>query len=525
MRYLILILTLIVFGLVYEHFQFNHHWTLAPLAALLFLGAWDLAQKRHSLLRNYPLIGHFRWLSEGVRPQIQQYFVESDTEGKPFNRNERSVVYERAKNIKAANPFGTELNVYGEDYEWLNHAVVAKPVADTPHRVTVGNAQCRQPYSASGLNISAMSFGALGPAAIRALNKGAAKGGFAHDTGEGGISRYHLESGADLIWEIGTGYFGCRTPDGDFDPAQFAEKARRDTVKMIEIKLSQGAKPGHGGVLPAAKITEEIATARGVPGDRDCVSPAAHSAFTTPVEMLEFMARLRELSGGKPVGFKLCVGHPWEFFAICKAMLETEIHPDFIVVDGSEGGTGAAPMEFPNYMGTPLRDGLLLVQNALVGCGLREQIKIGAAGKLATSFRMAAAMAIGADWCNAARPFMFALGCVQSQHCHTDRCPTSVATQNPLRQRALDVPDKAERVYHYHCNTLQALAAIVAAAGLDGPSQLQPRHIYRRLNAHHALPLSQLYEFVAPGALLDGTAGKNMMADWNMASARSFAPV
>ncbi|MES1956338.1 FMN-binding glutamate synthase family protein [Salinisphaera hydrothermalis] len=522
MRYLVFITLLALFGLIFEHVQFNHHWMLVPLGALLLVGAWDFVQKRHSLLRNYPLVGHLRWLSEAVRPQVQQYFVEGDTEGKPFSRNERSVVYERAKNIEDAAPFGTELDVYGEGYEWLNHAIVAKPVADTPYRTIVGNAQCAKPYAASGLNISAMSFGALGPAAVRALNKGAAKGGFAHDTGEGGISRYHLEFGADLIWEIGTGYFGCRDHEGGFDPARFAEQAQREPVKMIELKLSQGAKPGHGGVLPAAKITEEIAAAREIPRDRDCVSPAAHSAFSTPIEMLEFLARMRELSGGKPVGFKLCVGHPWEFLAICKAMLDTEIHPDFIVVDGNEGGTGAAPMEFPNYMGTPLHEGLLWVHNALVGCNLREHIKIGAAGKLITGFRMASAMALGADWCNAARPFMFALGCVQSQRCHTNHCPTSVATQDPWRQRALDVPGKAERVYHYHCNTLRVLAGIVAAAGLDHPGQLQPRHIYRRVDANKALPLDALYDFVAPGALLDGTADPSLITGWRSVSAQRF---
>tara|TARA_R110001599_G_C12267100_1_gene660956 strand:- start:1390 stop:2952 length:1563 start_codon:yes stop_codon:yes gene_type:complete len=513
-----------LFVLLFEHFEFTHHWTLWPLGALVILGIWDLIQSQHSLLRNYPLIGHLRWLSEAVRPQVQQYFVESDTAGAPFARNERSVVYVRAKNIEDAVPFGTELDVYGDGYEWLNHAVVPKPIPDTPYRTTIGNGQCQRPYSASGLNISAMSFGALGPAAIRALNQGASRGGFAQDSGEGGISRYHLEFGGDLIWEIGTGYFGCRDRHGGFDPARFAEQAQLDSVKMIEVKLSQGAKPGHGGVLPAAKITAEIVAARGVPPGQDCISPNAHAEFDSPVGLLEFLARLRDLSGGKPVGIKLCVGHPWEFLAICKAMLETEIRIDFVVVDGSEGGTGAAPMEFPNYIGTPLREGLLLVRNGLVGCGLRDHVKIGVAGKLSTGMRMAAAMAIGADWCNAARPFMFALGCVQSQRCHTNLCPTSVATMDLWRQRALNVDSKAERVYWYHRNSQRALSTIVAAAGLSGPSDLRPEHVYRRVDHDVARSFAELYEFVEPGALHEGAVSTALSRHWNTASAYTFEP-
>ena len=523
MRFLVLLIAMMLFGVIFEHFQFSHHWLLLLLGGFVLLGFWDLSQKRHSLLRNYPLVGHFRWISEAIRPQIQQYFVEGETEGRPFNRKERSVAYERAKNIEDVDPFGTELNVYSNNYEWLNHAVIAKPISDTSPRVTIGNEQCPNPYSASLLNISALSFGALGSAAIRALNKGAAMGGFAHDTGEGGVSRYHLEFGADLIWEIGTGYFGCRTPQGNFDADKFRDMSQLASIKMIELKLSQGAKPGYGGLLPKAKITAEIAAARGISRDQDCVSPAAHTAFSTPIEMLEFLAQLRELSGGKPVGFKLCIGHPWEFLAICKAMLALEIYPDFIVVDGSEGGTGAAPMEFPNHVGTPLRDGLMLAQNALIGCGLREKIKVGAAGKLITGSNMAATLAIGADWCNAARPFMFALGCVQSRHCHTDRCPTSIATQNRFRQRGLDVPSKAERVYYYHKNTVSALTKIVAAAGLDHPAQLRPHHIYRRHSSGKVMPLSKLYNFIGPESLLNGTAGEEMTSQWNMASAYHFA--
>jgi glutamate synthase domain-containing protein 2 len=402
--------------------------------------------------------------------------------------------------------------------------MVAREPAKEPFRIQVGGPDCTQPYSASVFNISAMSFGALSANAIRALNKGAALGGFAHDTGEGGFSPYHRENGGDIIWEIGSGYFGCRAPDGGFSEERFLETVAAPQIRMVEIKLSQGAKPGHGGVLPAAKVSAEIAATRGVPMGEDCISPPYHRAFSTPLEMMAFIARLRRLSGGRPVGFKLCVGHGWEFLAICKAMLESGITPDFIVVDGAEGGTGAAPLEFLDHVGMPLREGLLFVHNALVGVGLRDRIRIGASGKIVTAFDVARAMALGADWCNSARGFMFALGCIQSQSCHTDRCPVGVATQDPLRQRALVVPDKAQRVAQFHRSTLAALAEVVAAAGLEHPSQLRPHHFSQRIAANKVKSFDRLYRFSRPGEILRGTDDPRFAGPWKAARAESFHP-
>lgn len=491
---------------------------------LALVGVHDLVQTRHGLLRVYPLVGHFRYLAEGVRPQIQQYFIEEDNSGRPFNRNERDVVYRRAKNVEDDEPFGTELDVYDEEYEWLNHSIAACPAKDVLPRLSIGNDQCTQPYMASRFNISAMSFGSLGARAIEALNRGAAAGKFAHDTGEGAISPYH-RFGGDLIWEIGTGYFGCRDDQGRFEPDLFADQASDPQVKMIEIKLSQGAKPGHGGVLPGAKVTPEIARTRAVPVGEDCISPPAHSAFSTPTELVEFLAKLRDLSGGKPVGFKLCIGHPWEFMAVCKAMLETGIRPDFIVIDGAEGGTGAAPPEFPAHVGTPLRDGLLFARNVLVGAGLKNDIALGASGKVVTGFRLASNLALGADWCNSARGFMFALGCLQSQRCHTGHCPTGITTHDPLRQRGLIVDDKADRVMQFHRHTIQSCAALIGATGVAEPSQLTPEHLFRRKNAHRSETWRQIYPWLEPGELLSpGDLHAHYRNDWSAASAARFAP-
>jgi glutamate synthase domain-containing protein 2 len=367
-----------------------------------------------------------------------------------------------------------------------------------------------------------MSFGALSANAIRALNKGARLGNFAHDTGEGGYSRHHKEFGGDIVWEIGSGYFGCRNDDGTFCEQRFAAEAAHPQVKMIEIKLSQGAKPGHGGVLPGPKVTTEISAARGVPPGVDCVSPAGHSAFSTPLELVRFIAKLRALSGGKPIGFKLCIGHPWEFMGICKAMLETGVKPDFIVIDGTEGGTGAAPLEFVDHIGTPLREGLVFAHNCLVGCGLRNDIRLGAAGRIITGFDMARVLSLGADWCNAARGFMFALGCVQAQACHTDRCPSGVATQNSLRQRAVVVPDKAERVRRFHDNTLAALAELVGAAGLVHPRDLTPMHLLKRVSPHEVKSFAELYTFLAERELLAGTGHAYYAQAWSIAHAGRF---
>jgi glutamate synthase domain-containing protein 2 len=497
----------------------------AVCALLTITGFRDVLQTQRSILRNYPVIGHLRFLFEFIRPEMRQYFIESDNEAAPFSRQQRSLVYQRAKGDPDKRPFGTQMDVLAHGYEWINHSLAPTAIASHDFRVTIGASRsCTLPYSASVFNISAMSFGALSANAVLALNAGAKRGNFAHDTGEGSISSYHREHGGDLIWEIGSGYFGCRNDDGSFNAERFAANARDPQVKMIELKLSQGAKPGQGGVLPGPKVTPEIAAARGVPAGVDCVSPARHSAFSTPIEMMHFIERLRQLSGGKPTGFKLCIGHPWEWFAIAKAMLATGVTPDFIVVDGAEGGTGAAPLEFADHVGAPLQEGLLLVHNTLVGLKLRERVKIGCAGKVVSAFDIARMMALGADWCNAARGFMFALGCVQAQTCHTGRCPTGVATQDPQRQRALVVPTKAERVLHFHDNTLQALKELVQAAGLMHPREITAAHIVRRVADHQVKLLSNLLPFVEPGALLAGQMPHRVFElYWPLAQSNSFA--
>ncbi|MBI1211958.1 MAG: FMN-binding glutamate synthase family protein [Alphaproteobacteria bacterium] len=500
-------------------------WALLPFGALSALGVWDVLQPSHSLLRNYPVVGHLRWLFEGIRPEIRQYLIESDRDEIPFSREQRSIVYQRAKDEEDRRPFGTRRDVYAAGYAWLTHSMAPEMHPATDLRVKVGGKGCAKPYNASVYNISAMSFGSLGANAIEALNRGAALGRFAHDTGEGGISRYHREPGGDLIWELGTGYFGCRDAAGRFDRARFADQAADDQVKMISVKLSQGAKPGHGGVLPGAKVTPEIAEARGVAVGEDCISPAAHSAFATPIEFMQFLQDLRERSGGKPVGFKLCVGHRWEFMALVKAMLETGIRPDFVIVDGKEGGTGAAPLEFSNHVGTPLAEGLTFVRNCLVGANLRDEVCIGASGKLVTAFDMVWAHALGADWCNSARGFMFALGCIQSQRCHTNCCPVGVATQDPLRQRALVVSEKAQRVATFHRNSCEALSEIVAAAGFRHPKDLQPHHLMVRQKTGEVLPADKAFPVLERGELTDGGAHHpDYKAAWAMARAESFAP-
>ncbi|MGZ8308844.1 MAG: FMN-binding glutamate synthase family protein [Rhodoplanes sp.] len=498
---------------------------IAVFAGLALVGTVDLLQTRHAILRSYPILAHLRFLLEEIRPEMRQYFFEDEKHGLPFSRDKRAVAYQRAKRVLDKRPFGTQYDVYAEGYEWLCHSLAPRPLATKPFRVTIGGPDCAQPYSASVFNISAMSFGALSRNAIRALNGGAKQGGFAHDTGEGGVSRYHRELGGDLIWEIGSGYFGCRRPDGGFCAERFARTAADEQIKMVEVKLSQGAKPGHGGVLPAAKVSAEIAAARGVPMGKDCISPAWHSSFSTPIEFVQFLGELRRLSGGKPVGFKLCVGHPWEFLAICKAMLETGICPDFIVVDGKEGGTGAAPLEFLDHLGMPLREGLTFVHNALIGAGVRDRIKIGASGKIVSSFDIARAMALGADWCNAARGFMFALGCIQSQSCHTDTCPTGVATQDPTLQRALVVPDKVGRVASFHASTMHALMELTAAAGLDHPNEFRPHHFSRRVSASEVMTFGELYPPLAPGELLEGARDPLFRHAWLQASATDFRPL
>ncbi|MBZ0127634.1 MAG: FMN-binding glutamate synthase family protein [Rhodobacteraceae bacterium] len=503
-------------------------WLVVPFilfAALALVGVYDVVQSHHAILRNYPITGHMRFLFEGIRPEIRQYLIESDKDEEPFSRDARSTVYQRAKGVEDKRPFGTRERVYDAGYQWLTHSIQPVHIDNWDCRIDIGGPACRQPYSASIYNISAMSFGALSANAILALNKGAKLGGFAHDTGEGGISRYHRQGGGDLIYEIGSGYFGCRTPDGRFDPDKFAEQAADPQVKMIELKLSQGAKPGHGGLLPGSKVSPEIAEARGVPVGQDCVSPAAHSAFSTPLELMEFIGRMRELSGGKPVGFKLCIGHRREFMCVARAMLETGIVPDFIVIDGKEGGTGAAPLEFANHMGMPLVEGLTFAHNTLRGIGLRDQIKIGAAGKLISAFDIARALSLGADWANSARGFMFSIGCIQAQACHTNACPVGVATQDRLRQRALNVDDKYQRVANFHRNTLKALAEMTGAAGLSNPSDFLPHHFMMRESDGVMVTAEEKSPYMPEGFLLRGDEDNfGYQKRWKRAAAASFQP-
>lgn len=496
----------------------------AVFGILAVIGLRDIAQPRHAILRNYPIIGHLRFIFEKIRPELRQYFFETDKDGTPFSRDKRAIVYQRAKGELDKRPFGTQYDVYETQFEWLHHSMTPRPVAKEPFRVVIGGPNCSQPYSASIFNISAMSYGSLSANAVRALNRGAKLGSFAHDTGEGGLSPYHEEFGGDIIWEIGSGYFGARDPNGNFSPERFAENASKPQVKMVELKLSQGAKPGHGGVLPAAKVSAEISRIRGVPMGQDCVSPAYHSAFSTPIEMMQFIDQMRRLSGGKPAGIKLCIGHSWEFLALVKAMLETGLTPDFIVVDGKEGGTGAAPLEFMDHLGMPLRDGLSFVHSALVGANLRDRIRIGASGKIVTAFDIARAMALGADWCNSARGFMFAVGCIQAQTCHTGKCPTGVTSQDPARSRAIVVPDKAERVANFHRETLATLAELVAAAGLDHPREFDPHHFMRRAAPDRVVSFAQMYRFLRPGELLAGTDHPQFKQAWALARAETFAP-
>jgi len=526
-RYLPWLATIAGAGLCAMGAQDLARWMWVPaafFAVLALVGLYDLVQTRHTLWRNFPLLARVRWVAEDLRPYLRAYIVESETEGMPFNHEDRAMIYRRAKNVASVEPFGSHVEMSHPPYEWLSHSVAARhPETDDP-RVLVGAPGTAQPYSASVFNISAMSFGSLGARAIEALNRGAARGGFYHDTGEGGISRHHRAGGGDLVWELGSGYFGCRTGDGGFDPERFRDIADEPQVKMIEIKLSQGAKPGHGGVLPGAKVTAEIAEARGIPVGQTCYSPPAHTAFSTPLELMAFIARLRELSGGKPVGIKLCVGNRWEVLAIVKAVLETGIRPDFIVVDGAEGGTGAAPAEFMDHIGMPLREGLVVVRNALVGTGLKDEIRLAASGKQVSAYALASSMALGADWVNTARGFMFALGCIQSLHCHENTCPTGIATTDPGRQRGLVIPDKAERVYHYHRNTVKALMEVVGAAGCEHPGELTPHHIMQRVTESIARPAAENLRLIAANELIEAPERTHLRDDWDRAQAASFAP-
>jgi glutamate synthase domain-containing protein 2 len=491
-------------------------------AALVALAVHDLVQRRHSILRNYPILGHFRFMLESIRPELQQYFIERDYDGRPFDRNTRTAIYERAKGVKDEQAYGTERYVDEPGYEWLLQSIGSFDPPKEPPRVRIGGPDCRQPYDIALLNVSAMSFGALSGAALTALNRGAAQGHFAHDTGEGGLTQYHM-NGADIVWELGTGYFGARAKDGGFDAAQFEQKAAQEAVKCVSLKLSQGAKPGIGGVLPGPKVTAEIAKARSVPQGQTCVSPPGHKVFSTPRELIQFIARMRELAGGKPAGFKLCIGTRHELLAICKAMLAEGTGPDFIIVDGSEGGTGAAPAEYEDHVGTPLTEGLMMVHNALVGCGLRARIRIGASGKVATGSDIVKRLAQGADYCNAARAMMMAVGCIQSQRCNTNQCPVGVATQDPKRSRALNVEDKTARVHRYQHATVAEAQRLIASMGLNSPSEVGPHHLVRRVDHVTSASYAELYEWLAPGQLLDEPP-RTWAADWARADPDSFHP-
>lgn len=504
-------------------FWFNAIFFLILIIPILLLGLFDMFISEHTILRLYPVVGHIRYIFEAIRPEIQQYFVESNINGTPINREFRDLVYQRAKGVRDTRPFGTQFDVYRNGYEWVNHSMAPKEIIDHDPRVKFGGKSCLQPYLASPLNISAMSFGALSKNAILALNKGAKLGGFAHNTGEGGISLHHIENGGDLIWQIGTGYFGCRDAEGNFSARLFEEKAKSDQVKMIEIKLSQGAKPGHGGILPAIKLTQEIADIRHVPMGKDVISPPAHNAFSTPIELLEFIQQLRNLSGGKPIGFKLCIGRKDEFLAICKAMIATNITPDFITIDGGEGGTGAAPIELTNSVGTPLRDGLVFVHNALIGCGLRNEIKLIASGKTFSAFHIFRLLALGADTVNAARAMMLALGCIQARHCNTDKCPTGIATQDSRRYNALNVDTKGQRIYQFHHAMIKHLMELLAAAGLQHLSQVKPEHINQRFHNNDIRNFAELYESLSENCLLErSTIPDKWLINWNLANKMSW---
>ncbi|AFL81144.1 glutamate synthase family protein [Aequorivita sublithincola DSM 14238] len=510
---------LITFGLAF-FLSANWYVLFAIVLALTILGYYDTFQKRHTIMRNYPVLGRLRYVLEELRPKMYQYFIESDIDGRPFNRIDRSTVYQRAKAVRDTIPFGTQLDVYAEGYEWICHSIAPKAFNTLNHdpRIMIGNKGCSQPYSSSILNISAMSFGSLSAAAVEALNGGAKIGNFAQNTGEGGLSDYHLKHGGDVIWQIGTGYFGCRDEAGDFSPELFSEKAKHPHVKMIELKISQGAKPGHGGILPAEKNSVEIAKIRNIQPHTKVESPPYHSAFSTPMEMVQFIQKLRDLSGGKPVGFKLCIGYKSEFISICQAMVELDIYPDYIAVDGGEGGTGAAPPEFSNYVGAPLIDGLDFVHNILRGMGIRHHIKIIAAGKITSAFHVARAIALGADGCNQARAMMLALGCIQALLCNTNKCPTGITTQDPKLTVGLVPEDKKVRVAQYHEKTIKNFVEILGASGLDEMKNLTRSHIYRRTSLNEMITYEELFPSIKPGSMLEGVIPEKYKMDFAYAN-------
>jgi glutamate synthase domain-containing protein 2 len=520
--YLYAIVSLVIVGLIYLVWP-PILWALIIIIPLIVVGLFDIFQTSFNILRNYPVWGHWRYILLSIRPMIQQYFIATNQSGRPFSKEDREIVYERSEGTLDTLPFGTQRDVRSIGYEWMSHSLNPKVAKEETSRILIGTSECTQPYLASRLNVSAMSFGALSKRAVRALNRGAKMGNFYQNTGEGGLSRYHLEEGGDIVWQIGTANFGCRKPNGDFDLAQFKEKAAHEQVKMIEIKLSQGAKPSHGGLLPAAKISKEISKIRGIPMGQDCLSPPTNPAFSTPIELMEFLAELRKATGGKPVGFKLCIGHRSEFLGICKAIVKTGILPDFITVDGSEGGTGAAPIEFSNFLGTPLNDALIFVNNSLKGINVRDKVRVIASGKVITGFDMAVKIALGADICNCARGMLFALGCVQSIRCNKNTCPTGITTQDPRRMYALNVRNKAPRVHSFHDATIKSFLQVIGAAGLDSPDELNPHLIYRRISESQARHYYDIYDHIQPGQLLSGeNIPDSYREDWEQANAERF---
>jgi glutamate synthase domain-containing protein 2 len=497
-------------------------WGLAFLLPIIATGCHDMIQTKHSIRRNFPVLGRARWILESIRPEIQQYFIESNSDGRPFSREIRSLIYSRSKNELSSVPFGTQLDVYKTGYEWVNHSLAPKHTTPEKLRAVVGGPLCKKPYSASLFNISGMSFGSLSKNAVLALNHGARLGNFAQSTGEGGLSPYHLEAGGDVIWNIGTGYFSCRTKDGRFDPDVFTKHATHPNVKMIELKLSQGAKPGHGGILPAKKVTPEIAAIRGVPLGQDVLSPPAHTAFKDPIELLQLLDQMRTLSGGKPIGFKLCVGKRREFLAICKAIVETKLYPDFIVIDGGEGGTGAAPLEFSNHVGSPLNESLVFVHNALVGINARQHTKLWVSGRITTGFDIVSKLCMGADVCYSARAMMMALGCIQALQCNSNKCPTGVTTQNPWLSRGLVVENKMQRVFTYHKSTMDSVCEIMGAMGVERTQDLRPWHLMRRFGPFEVKHYGEIFHYLSPGDLLQGPTPKNFVRAWKLARPDSF---
>lgn len=466
MRVKLLLLGFVLFVVTLSYSIYKNDYYIIPLifAFLFVVALYNITQKSHAILRNFPVLGYFRYGFESIAPEIQQYFIERNTDGTPFSRTQRSLVYERAKNLSATVPFGTQLEINHRNYSGLKHSIFPAHVREDMPRIQIGGSACTKPYMASIYNISAMSFGSLSENAVRAMNAGAQRGGFYHNTGEGGLSEFHLQ-GADVCWQIGTGYFGCRTPEGDFDAQEFAKKTANSLVKLIELKLSQGAKPGHGGVLPASKNTPYVAKIRGVDPHTTVLSPPGHTAFSNPEGLVRFVQHMRELAQGKPIGFKLCIGETKEFEAICEAMIALDIYPDFITVDGAEGGTGAAPLEFSDSVGMPLEPALIFVNKTLKNYGIRDKLRVIASGKIISGISILRNIALGADLCNSARGFMFAVGCIQALRCNDNKCPTGVATQDARLMKGLVVEDKAERVFHFHKNTVLAANELLAAAG------------------------------------------------------------